>query len=102
MKIWNVEYGKPISHYHTEELSQDLHWNYDGSMLMLSCKDKKYRLYDPRADGNQAMSVFHCHDGAKGSKFAWLGEENSFVTTGFTRSSQREVYCSIVDLMEIV
>ena len=48
--IWDVEKGSPVHVIsgHTDVI-MSMDWNYDGSLLATSCKDKKGRIIDPRA-----------------------------------------------------
>ena len=60
-------------------------------MLLSTCKDKKLRLFDPRASA-AAVTVADSHSGIKGSRVAWMGALDRIVTTGFSRTSERQVY----------
>lgn len=51
-----------------------------------TCKDKKLRLFDPRA-GPNAVVVADSHSGIKGSRVEWLGSLDRIVTTGFSKTS---------------
>lgn len=70
-----------------------------GSLLRLltvilnrtTCKDKKLRLFDPRA-GAAAVTIADSHSGVKGSRVQWLGSLDRIVTTGFSRTSDRQCY----------
>jgi len=67
----------------------DLDWNYDGSMLATSCKDKHVRIIDPRT-GEATQSV-EAHDGSKTTKITWLGgQHKTLASVGFTRQSKRQ------------
>jgi len=50
--IWNVGTGEPTvvidSH---PDLVYSACWNWDGSKLLTTCKDKKIRIIDPRSGG---------------------------------------------------
>lgn len=56
-----------------------------------TCKDRKLRLFDPRA-GSNAVVTAESHSGIKGSRVEWLGSLDRIVTTGFSKSSERQVY----------
>lgn len=56
-----------------------------------TCKDKKLRLFDPRA-GASAVTVADSHSGIKGSRVEWMGSLDRIVTTGFSKMSERQVY----------
>ena len=48
--VWNTETGEPM--FALEDLHPDLiyclAWNYNGSLLVSTCKDKLVRVIDPR------------------------------------------------------
>lgn len=51
VKLWDVEQGKNIFTVdgHTD-IIQSVDWNYNGSQLASTCKDKKLRVFDPRTN----------------------------------------------------
>lgn len=70
---------------------QSLSWKTDGRLLVTSCKDKKLRVYDPRA----TTSITHntdSHQSIKDSRVVWLGDSNRILTTGFDSGRLRQVY----------
>lgn len=91
VRLWDVAkltdavtitgHSKPIA---------NLCWSEDGKLLLTSSKDKKIRLWDPRADAKKAQQTFTAHEGAKTVNMCWMDGKNRFVTTGFTRMSGRE------------
>ena len=74
---------------HTE-IIQSLAWNYDGSQLVTTCKDKKIGVYDART--SQPVQITNGHAGIKGARVIWLGNSPNFLTTGFSKTSDRQVY----------
>lgn len=92
VKIWDVEAGSVVSTGETHsDMVQSLSWDYTGTTYATTCKDKKLRLFDPRA-GPNAVTVAESHSGIKGSRVAWMGSLDRIITTGFSRSSERQVY----------
>lgn len=90
VKLWDMSQGecKVTSKAHPEMIL-DLDWNYDGSLLATSCKDKHVRIIDPRT-GEETQSV-EAHDGSKTTKITWLGgEHKTLASVGFTRQSKRQ------------
>jgi len=90
VKIWDAENGKDqVSIEDHPEQVLDVVWNYDGSKLLTSAKDKLVRIVDPRTGKTSA----HCeaHDGTKTTKLEWLGREEKFCSVGFTRQSKRQL-----------
>lgn len=62
-------------------------FNWDGSKLVTTCKDKKIRIYDPRTGEVDSEAV--CHEGSKATRAIFLRHGLIF-TTGFNRSSERQ------------
>jgi len=91
VKVWDIEKGKDvlsIDAQHTDIINS-IDWNYNGSLLASSCKDKKVRLMDPRQ--NTVIGEGEAHQGVKGSRIVFLQQDRMF-STGFTKTSERE-YC---------
>jgi len=74
---------------HTDTI-QSLAFNSIGTVLATTSRDRKLRLFDPRA-GGEAVRVTEGHSGIKGARVCWMGDKNNFATTGFSKMSDREV-----------
>jgi len=87
VKLWDVEQGKNIITVdgHTD-IIMSVDWNYNGSQLASSSKDKKLRVFDPRTNTISAEVV--CHQGVKGSRVCWM--KDKVLTVGFSKTSERE------------
>ena len=46
--VWNVETKEEIAKADLPDLPQSVAWNYNGSQILCSCKDKKIRVFDAR------------------------------------------------------
>ncbi|BGP14434.1 hypothetical protein JCM10213_004557 [Rhodosporidiobolus nylandii] len=92
VKIWDVEAqtARLTSDAHAD-MVQSIDWSFTGDVFVTTCKDKKLRLFDPRA-GSAAVTVADSHSGVKGSRVAWLGSLDRIVTTGFSRTSDRQTF----------
>ncbi|KAJ8608756.1 hypothetical protein CTAYLR_007792 [Chrysophaeum taylorii] len=91
VKVWDIEKGSEIGSMDIhDQLIQDLVWDYEGKIWGTTCKDKRVRLGDPRANA-VVGEIPEAHQGAKSSKLAFLGETGRFVTLGFTKQSQRQL-----------
>jgi coronin-1B/1C/6 len=92
VKLWDL--GKPESPMSTlgghGDVIQSLAFNAVGSTLVTTCKDKKIRLFDPRTGGDP-VRVAEGHTGIKGARVVWMGEKDTFATTGFSKMSDRQV-----------
>ncbi|EIE89695.1 hypothetical protein RO3G_14406 [Rhizopus delemar RA 99-880] len=90
IKLWDVEKGTERQQItgHTE-IIQSMSWNYNGSLLATTCRDKKLRIFDVRA--NKVVQEGPGHQGIKGSRVVWMGNTDRLATTGFSRMSDRQL-----------
>lgn len=65
-------------------------WNYDGSLIATTCKDRKLRVWDPRTQ--KEVHVAESHGGIKGSRLVWLGNTGRILTVGFSKSQERQIH----------
>ncbi|WWD22902.1 hypothetical protein CI109_107397 [Kwoniella shandongensis] len=93
VRLWDIDAGgdspKITLKGHNDSI-QSIAWNAIGTTLATTCRDKKLRLFDPRA-GTEAVRVADGHAGVKGSRVVWLGDRDRIATTGFSRMSDRQV-----------
>jgi coronin-1B/1C/6 len=87
VKLWDIEQGKNIrtAEGHAD-IIQSLDWNYNGSLIATTCKDKKARVFDPRTESITQEVV--AHQGVKGSRCCWMRDK--IFTVGFSKTSERE------------
>ncbi|GHJ89738.1 hypothetical protein NliqN6_6140 [Naganishia liquefaciens] len=92
VKIWDAkkESTPVLSLTGHKDTIQCIAWNYTGSLLATTSRDKKVRLFDPRA-GSEPIKVADGHGGIKGSRVVWLGDRDRMVTTGFSKMSDRQM-----------
>lgn len=88
VKIWNVESGEAIYTLPHKDLVTSFAFNHDGSLLVTACRDKKLRVWDIREE--KIISEGAGHSGSKSVRVVWLGPYDRFVTTGFSRMSDRQ------------
>jgi len=90
VKVWDIEKGKDVLSLEAQhgDLIQSIDWNYNGSLLATSCKDKKIRILDPRQQ--TVISENLGHEGVKGIRVCFLGKSGRLFTSGFTKTSERE------------
>uniref|UniRef100_A0A673WFH8 Coronin n=1 Tax=Salmo trutta TaxID=8032 RepID=A0A673WFH8_SALTR len=74
---------------HGDQL-QSLSWKQDGSLLASSCKDKKLRVFDPRAQLTPVQSAQGLQSN-KDSRILWIKDSDHILTTGFDQMRGREV-----------
>jgi len=87
--VWDVEAGNPKlkAEGHTA-IIQSLDWNYPGSLICTSAKDKMLRVVDPRQQSIAASAENHV--GVKGGRAIWLGKHDMIMSVGFGRNAMRE------------
>jgi len=85
--IWNVGTGECLLSFTLPELVLSGCWNWDGSEVLFTCKDKTIRRVDPRTGEVEEEAI--AHEGSKGARAIYL--KNGLVfTTGFTKHSERQ------------
>ncbi|XP_064318172.1 coronin-7 isoform X2 [Phalacrocorax carbo] len=89
--IWDVGQQQPLTALdsHGDQL-QSLTWKRDGRLLSTSCKDKKLRIFDPRASPAASQSV-PGHENNKDSRLLWMGSSDYLISIGFSQMREREV-----------
>ncbi|RKP39563.1 hypothetical protein BJ085DRAFT_7387, partial [Dimargaris cristalligena] len=91
VRLWDIEKGVQRQQLtgHKDSI-QSLDWNWNGTLLATHCRDKKIRIFDVRA--NQIVQEGSGHQGIKGARVTWLGNTDRVASTGFSRSSERQLY----------
>lgn len=86
--LWNVGIGEVLFHIDCHpDVVYSACWNWDGSKLLTTCKDKKMRIIDPRTGEVEEEAV--CHEGSKATRAIFLRSGLIF-TTGFSKMSERQ------------
>ncbi|KAK5638031.1 hypothetical protein RI129_012326 [Pyrocoelia pectoralis] len=86
--IWNVGTGEPLVHIDCHpDIVYSACFNWDGSQLLTTCKDKKIRIINPRTGVIESDAV--CHEGSKATRAIFLRHGLVF-TTGFSKMSERQ------------
>lgn len=91
VKLWdlaNPEDPRTVLSGHGD-IIQSLAFNSTGTLLATTCRDRKLRLFDPRAGGD-AVRVNDGHSGIKGSRVTFMGDLDRIATTGFSKMSERQ------------
>lgn len=89
VKLWDIESGKPKTSLKHNDMVISMSFNYIGSLLATTSRDKKIRIWDPRTE--KVVVEGPGHAGAKNQRVVWLGELDRLATTGFSRMSDRQV-----------
>jgi len=91
VKIWDISTGnEKFELTGHQEIVQSLSWFWKGDQLVTACKDKKLRIFDVRS--SKVSAETGGHQGVKGSRVVTMGDTPYLCTTGFSRSSDRQVY----------
>lgn len=92
VKLWDLgspESPKSVLNGHNDAV-QSMAFNPSGTLLATTCRDRKIRIFDPRA-GGEAVRVTEGHGGIKGARVVWMGDTDHIATTGFSKMSDRQV-----------
>lgn len=89
VKLWNLETGKDEITLKHNDLVTSFAFNYNGSLLATTSRDKKLRVWDIRSQ--KVISEGNSHTGAKPSRVVWVGNTDRVITTGFSKLSDRQV-----------
>jgi len=85
--IWNVGTGEALNVFSLPEIMYHGGWNWNGSEVLFTCKDKKLRICDPRK--GEVKEEGTPHDGMKPTQ-AVFTKNGLIFTTGFTKQSERQ------------
>lgn len=86
--IWNVATAEILTELDTHpDMIYTIIWNYDGSKIATTCKDKMIRCFDPRT--GKLMSESKGHQATKPMRAFFL-KDGMLFTTGFSRTSERQ------------
>lgn len=91
INVWDIEHGKVHNTVKDTfgDAIQSLAFNKDGSQVVVTSKDKKVRLLDPRLD-TPVTAETDSHQGTKGTRVAWLTSIDKILTLGFSKVAARQ------------
>ena len=87
IKLYDVEAGGDGAQVEMTGFSdsiQSLAFDWTGTTLVATCRDRKLRTFDTRK-GGKAVQEAESHGGIKGARVAWCGQLDRFITTGESR-----------------
>ncbi|KAJ1025202.1 hypothetical protein NDA16_002707 [Ustilago loliicola] len=70
---------------------QSLDWDWTGTTLIATSRDRKIRTFDPR-QGENLVQVADSHGGIKGARVIWCGDKDRAISTGFSKMSDRQMF----------
>ncbi|CAF3165610.1 unnamed protein product [Rotaria sp. Silwood2] len=86
--IWNISKSTILSTIDCHsEVILSVAWNYNGSRIVTSCKDKMFRVINPRT--GEVIQSGAGHQGGKPAKAIYLRDGRIF-STGFSRMAERQ------------
>ncbi|KAK7685785.1 hypothetical protein QCA50_011131 [Cerrena zonata] len=92
VKLWDIgspEQPRNVLGGHGDAI-QCVAFNPSGTLVATTCRDRKLRIFDPRA-GGEPVRVADSHGGIKGARVVWMGDKDNVATTGFSKMSDRQV-----------
>jgi len=91
VKLWDIEKGvEKCELIGNPDMIQSLTFNSTGNLLATPSKDKKIRVFDIRA--GKVIAEAASHEGTKNQRSVWLGDSNRIATTGFSKTSERQLF----------
>jgi len=91
VKLWDIEKcQQKIELLGNTDVVQSMAFNYNGNLLVTASKDKKLYVFDIRS-GKVTMETMN-HEGSKSQRVVWLGDTTRVCTTGFSKSSDRQLF----------
>lgn len=85
--IWNIGTGEAVMEIDFPDIPLSASWGLDGTKFVLSCKDRKIRLVDPRS--GEILKEATSHEGSKPVQVVYL-KNGTIFTTGFSKMSERQ------------
>lgn len=86
-QVWNILNSQCTSKVTCNDAIFSSDWNYDGSLLGLTSKEKLIKIFDPRK--NEVVHSLPGFDGIKTQKMLFMGNTNYFCVTGFSRNERQ-------------
>lgn len=97
--IWKVDSSEVLNEITCHsDLPLSISWNWDGSAMATTCKDKSLRVIDPRT-GEVLAKKERAHEGNKSAKCIFLKSGKVF-TLGFSKRCDRQYALWDPDSME--
>ncbi|PRP83466.1 actin binding protein [Planoprotostelium fungivorum] len=94
VQLWDVSTGQSRASLPDHQAAPtSFCWSADGKLVASSCKDKKVRLFDPRASSPLVASA-EDHSGVKGAQNTFVGKQGEpelLLTAGSSKGTDREL-----------
>ncbi|KAI8908919.1 hypothetical protein EDD86DRAFT_206423 [Gorgonomyces haynaldii] len=89
IQTFDLQTGQPVFTLAHPEKVENMSWKHDGQYQVTVSKDNRLRVFDIRSQ--DALQSTVCHTGIKPSRCQWLGASDTILTTGFSKTRDREV-----------
>jgi len=91
IKLWDITKGQEkVEILGNADLINSFAFNTNGTLIACASRDKKIRIFDVRS-GKMTHDI-NGHEGVKGSRLVWLTNTDRFATTGFSKTSDRQMF----------
>lgn len=88
--VWNIEREEAVSKLDCGNTSiLSISFNWDGSLMASTTKDKKLKVFDPRTGDVFQEGI--CHAGVRSTRCVFVGDTDMIVTVGNKKGSEREL-----------
>jgi len=89
IRAWNIKTAEQFRQYEAfTDTIYGFSFSYTASHFVAVSKDKKIRVFDSHS--GKVTQEGDSHAGSKGSRVVWLGDSDQVLTTGFSRTSDRQ------------
>lgn len=85
--LWNVGTGEAVTEIDFPDIPLSASWSFDGTKFVVSCKDRKVRVVDPRT--KELLKEASTHEGSKPVQVIFL-KNGTIFTTGFSKLGERQ------------
>lgn len=85
--VWNVSTATILTTIDCQHEIISISWNFNGSRIVTSCKDKMLRVINPRT--GEVIQSGAGHASAKPSRAVYLRDGRIF-STGFSKMAERQ------------
>ena len=91
IKLWDITKAQEkVEILGNADLINSFAFNTNGTLIACASRDKRVRIFDVRS-GKLTQDVAG-HEGVKGSRVVWLTNTDRFATTGFSKTSDRQLF----------
>lgn len=97
LHVWNFTNSQNIAKLQLTESIFGCDWNYNGSLVGITSKEKLIKIFDPR--NNLVTHQTNGFDSIKAQKMLFMGKSDYFLATGFSKNNERQI--KLFDLRNI-